>query len=120
MLGADRDSGAVVVGDEVAVGATVQFHVRDAGTAAEDLAGLLAGHSASGGLLCTCNGRGRAMFGDPHHDAAIVQDVIGPLPVAGMFCAGELGPIGGRNVVHGFTASVALFGGAVGGRRPPP
>ena len=60
------------------------------------------------------------MFGDPHHDAAIVQDVIGPLPVAGMFCAGELGPIGGRNVVHGFTASVALFGGAVGGRRPPP
>jgi len=109
VLGADRDSGAVVVGDDVQVGATVQFQVRDAGTAAEDLAGLLAGRSAGGGLLFTCNGRGRAMFGDPHHDAAIVQDVLGPLPVAGMFCAGELGPIGGRNVVHGFTASVALF-----------
>jgi len=120
VLGGDRDSGAVVVGEEVEVGATVQFHVRDAATAAEDLAGLLTGHSASGGLLFTCNGRGRAMFGDPHHDAAIVQDVIGPLPVAGMFCAGELGPIGGRNVVHGFTASVALFGEAVGERRPPP
>jgi len=115
VLGADRDAGAVVVGDEVTVGATVQFHVRDAGTAAEDLAGLLAGRSADGGLLFTCNGRGRAMFGDPHHDAVIVQDVVGPLPVAGMFCAGELGPIGGRNVVHGFTASVALFGRAVGG-----
>ncbi len=116
VLGADRDAGAVVVGDEVAVGATVQFHVRDAGTAAEDLAGLLAGRSADGGLLFTCNGRGRAMFGDPHHDALIVQDVVGPLPVAGMFCAGELGPIGGRNVVHGFTASVALFRRAGGGR----
>jgi small ligand-binding sensory domain FIST len=110
----------VVVGDEAPIGSTVQFHVRDAGTAAEDLAGLLADHSARGGLLFTCNGRGRAMFGDPHHDAAIVQDSIGPLPVAGMFCAGELGPIRGRNVVHGFTASVALFGGAVGGRRSPP
>jgi small ligand-binding sensory domain FIST len=120
VLGADRDAGAVVVGDEVPVGATVQFHVRDAGTAGEDLAGLLAGHTAAGGLLFTCNGRGRAMFGDPHHDAAIVQDAIGPLPLAGMFCAGELGPIGGRNAVHGFTASVALFEGAVGGRRPPP
>jgi small ligand-binding sensory domain FIST len=50
------------------------------------------------------------MFGDSHHDAAALQDAIGPLPVAGMFCAGELGPVGARNVVHGFTASVALFG----------
>jgi len=120
VLGADRETGAVVVGDEVDVGATVQFHVRDASTAAEDLAGLLAGRSADGGLLFTCNGRGRAMFGDPHHDAAIVQDTIGPLPIAGMFCAGELGPVGGRNVVHGFTASLALFGGAVDGGDPSP
>jgi len=120
VLGADRETRAVVVGDEVPVGATVQFQVRDAGTAAEDLGGLLSGHHADGALLFTCNGRGRAMFGDPHHDAGIVQDVIGPLPVAGMFCAGEIGPVGGRNVVHGFTASVALFGPPVNERRPPP
>lgn len=119
VMGADRDTRAVVVGDEVAVGSTVQFQVRDADTAAEDLTGLLAGHDADGALLFTCNGRGRAMFGDPHHDAGIVQDVIGPLPVAGMFCAGEIGPIGGRNAVHGFTASVALFGRAASGRHPP-
>jgi small ligand-binding sensory domain FIST len=110
VLGADRETKAVVVGDEVAVGSTVQFQVRDASTAAEDLAGLLSGHQADAALLFTCNGRGRAMFGDPHHDATVVQEAIGPLPVAGMFCAGELGPVGGRNVVHGFTASVALFG----------
>jgi small ligand-binding sensory domain FIST len=29
--------------------------------------------------------------------------------LAGMFCAGELGPVGGRNAVHGFTASIAIF-----------
>ena len=72
-----------MVGDEVPVGATVQFQVRDAGTAAEDLSGLLSDHHADGALLFTCNGRGRAMFGDPHHDAGSVQDVIGPLPVVG-------------------------------------
>ena len=58
------------------------------------------------------------MFGDADHDAAIVQDVVGPLPVAGMFCAGELGPVGGRNVLHGFTASVLLFTER-SGHRPP-
>jgi small ligand-binding sensory domain FIST len=100
----------VAVGDEVPVGATVQFQVRDAATAGEDLVHLLGDQRAQGALLFTCNGRGQAMFGDSHHDAAVLQDAIGPLPVAGMFCAGELGPVGARNVVHGFTASVALFG----------
>jgi small ligand-binding sensory domain FIST len=110
VLGADRSTGAVAVGDEVPVGATVQFQVRDAATAGEDLLHLLADQRAQGALLFTCNGRGQAMFGDSHHDAAALQDAVGPLPVAGMFCAGELGPVGARNVVHGFTASVALFG----------
>ena len=60
--------------------------------------------------MFTCNGRGTFMFGDPHHDARIVSDHLGTAPVAGMFCAGELGPVGRRNALHGFTASVALFG----------
>jgi small ligand-binding sensory domain FIST len=111
VLGADRQAKVVVIGDEVPIGSTVQFQVRDSSTAAEDLSGLLAPHRADAALLFTCNGRGRAMFGSADHDARVVQESIGPLPVAGMFCAGELGPIGGRNAVHGFTASVALFGG---------
>jgi small ligand-binding sensory domain FIST len=109
VLGADRDSQAIAVGDEVPVGATIQFQVRDAETAGEDLIGGLSGHRADAALLFTCNGRGAAMFGDADHDPAILQDAVGPLPVAGMFCAGELGPVGGRNVLHGFTASVLLF-----------
>jgi small ligand-binding sensory domain FIST len=109
VLGADRSTGAIAVGDEVPVGATVQFQVRDASTAGEDLRSLLAGHAGNGALVFTCNGRGTQMFGTADHDAAIVSDQLGTTAIAGMFCAGEIGPIAGRNAVHGFTASVALF-----------
>ena len=91
------------------VGSTVQFQVRDATSADEDLHGLLAGRTATGALVFTCNGRGVQLFGEPHHDAAVVASLLDTRAVGGMFCAGELGPVGGRNQVHGFTASVALF-----------
>jgi small ligand-binding sensory domain FIST len=115
VVGADREKGIVAVGDVVPVGAIVQFHVRDPETAGDDLRELLLGVGGvpAGALLFTCNGRGSSMFGDPDHDAAIVQEVFAdsmPLPVAGFFCAGELGPVAHRNALHGFTASVALFG----------
>ena len=108
LIGADRDAGALAVAGEVPVGATIQFQVRDAATVGEDLTALLAGHEAAGALVFTCNGRGTEMFGDAHHDATIVHDLLGGA-VAGMFCAGEVGPIAGRNALHGFTASMALF-----------
>ena len=103
-------SARVAVGDEVEVGSTVQFQVRDADSADEDLRALLAGASGAGALVFTCNGRGTRLFGEPDHDAERGQRrLVGPRAVAGMFCAGEIGPIGGRNFVHGFTASVLLF-----------
>ncbi len=109
VLGADRKLGAVAVGEVVPIGATVQFQVRDAATAGEDLRTLLAGHDAHGALVFTCNGRGTFMFGSPHHDAEIIEDQLPGARVAGMFCAGEIGPVAGHNALHGFTASVALF-----------
>jgi small ligand-binding sensory domain FIST len=111
VLGGDREAGAVAVGDEIEVGSTIQFQVRDAATASEDLDELLAGRRAGGALVFTCNGRGSRLFGVPDHDAEAVSEALGDVPVAGMFCAGELGPVGSRNFAHGFTASVALFGG---------
>jgi small ligand-binding sensory domain FIST len=110
LVGADRETGALAVGDRVAVGQTVQFHVRDADAADEDLRELLAHADASAALLFTCNGRGRHLFGTPDHDAGLVEKMLGPIPLAGCFCAGEIGPVGGRNFLHGFTASLALFG----------
>ena len=108
VLGADQTNGAIAVNDLVPVGATVQFHVRDAASADEDLRQLLAGRRADGALLFTCNGRGLHLFGAPDHDAGVLDEQVG-VPAAGIFAAGEFGPVGGRNFVHGFTASIALF-----------
>ena len=110
VLGLERQSRALAVGDSVETGKTVQFQVRDAASARQDLSGLMAGRSAEGALLFTCNGRGRRLFEVADHDASVVAGAIAPAPVAGMFCAGEIGPVGPRSHLHGFTASVALFG----------
>jgi len=112
VVGADPEMGVLAIGDAVRTGQTMQFHVRDAESAHDDLAALLAardGMTPAGALLFTCNGRGTRLFGAPHHDAACLRDVLGPLPSAGFFAQGEFGPIGRRNCIHGFTASIALF-----------
>lgn len=120
VLGADRERGALLVPDEVAVGQTVRFHVRDAEAADRDLRDLLArslgDRSVLGGLLFSCNGRGAAFFADSlgsaAHDAAVTREVLGGPAVAGFFAGGELGPLGGRNYLHTFTASLLAFGGS--------
>jgi small ligand-binding sensory domain FIST len=109
VMGADPSSGTLAIGDELEVGATVQFQVRDAASADDDLRALLSGQDADGALVFTCNGRGARLFGEPDHDASVVSELTGTAALGGMFCAGELGPVGGRTFLHGFTASMALF-----------
>jgi len=125
VVGADPESGAMVVGDEIQVGRTVQFHVRDADSADQDLrraldreSAALGGRRPAGALLFTCNGRGSRLFSEPDHDAGLIAKMLGEIPVAGFFCAGELGPVGRRNFLHTFTASIALFPDAA--RQAPP
>jgi small ligand-binding sensory domain FIST len=115
VIGVDPDSGAMAVGDRVEVGETIRFHLRDAATADEELRSLLqesmsdlAGRPA-GALLFTCNGRGTRLFPDADHDAKIVSRALDGAALAGFFCAGEFGPVGGRNFLHGLTASLAIF-----------
>ncbi|HET8789064.1 MAG TPA: FIST N-terminal domain-containing protein [Actinomycetes bacterium] len=112
LLGADPETGSIAVGDSVEVGQTLQFHVRDAAAADEDLELLLTPVSRwrpRGVLLFSCNGRGRHFFGEPDHDAARVAAATDAAPMAGFFAQGEMGPIGGRNFLHTFTASMAVF-----------
>jgi small ligand-binding sensory domain FIST len=112
LLGADPETGSIAVADSVEVGQTLQFHVRDAASAHEDLELLLApvaGWQPRGVLLFSCNGRGRQFFGEPDHDAVRVAAATGEAPMAGFFAQGELGPVGGRNFLHTFTASMAVF-----------
>jgi small ligand-binding sensory domain FIST len=116
LIGADPRTGSIAVGAMPRTGQTVQFQRRDAAAATEDMNELLTrakrhlgGATVYGGCLCSCNGRGRGLFGEPDHDARMVQQRLGPLGLAGFFCNGEIGPIGQKNFLHGFTASLALF-----------
>jgi small ligand-binding sensory domain FIST len=117
ILDIDQESGSVTVGEHVRVGQVVRLHVRDGQSADADLRRVLdreqsaLGAPPAGALVFTCNGRGRGMFGIPDHDAVALDDAFAGAPAAGFFCAGEIGPVGPRNFLHGFTATVAVFPG---------
>jgi small ligand-binding sensory domain FIST len=116
LLGVDPNSGIIAVGALPRAGQTMQFQRRDATAANEDMMAML-NHAHDqlkeieilGGCLCSCNGRGSSLFGYPHHDAGMVQRRLGPFGLAGFFCNGEIGPVGTKNFLHGYTASLALF-----------
>lgn len=116
LIGSDPQSGALAVGDWIRTGQTVQFQIRDGDTADEDWQQLLAREKqaaldspARGALLFSCQGRGEGMYGKPHHDITLLQRTLGPLPVAGFFCSGEIGPVGQRAFIHGFTSVAGFF-----------
>lgn len=110
LMGADAQTGAIAIGANVEVGTTLQFHVRDASTATDDLIEMMSLADAQAALAFTCNGRGEHLFGRPGHDAELIHELSGSRATAGMFCAGEFGPIRAENHLHGFTASTLLFG----------
>ena len=116
IIGIDPNLGAIAVAEPVQVGQTLQFHLRDATTSRQELRRLLQqiGQSPkvfppAGCLLFNCTGRGRSLYGIAHHDVKTIQTVSGKLPIGGFFCNGEIGPIGGTNFLHGYTASLGLF-----------
>jgi small ligand-binding sensory domain FIST len=116
LLGVDRERGAVAINAMPREGQTVQFQVRDPEAADDELSVLLrrardelGGREPVGALLCACNGRGVGLFGEPHHDAQKLGELMNNVPVAGFFCNGEIGPVGKENYLHGFTASIALI-----------
>ncbi|MDQ3653797.1 MAG: FIST C-terminal domain-containing protein [Chloroflexota bacterium] len=116
ILGIDPKRGSVAIGGVPRLGQTVQFHLRDAGTADADLVRMMhevdsSGEPGSivGAVVCTCDGRGEALFGAPNHDSAVIRAALPHVPAAGAFCIGEIGPLGDRTVLHGFTATLGLL-----------
>ena len=116
LIGGDPNSGILAVGALPRAGQTMQFQRRDAAAASEDMSELLArakrslgGATIYGGCLCSCNGRGKNLFGVPNHDAGLIQKQLGPFGLSGFFCNGEIGPVGEKSFLHGFTAALALF-----------
>ena len=117
IMGFDEQTGAIAINARPRIGQTIQFQFRDATAADEDLVTQLAAYKTSiepdqvvlGALLFACNGRGRSLFRSPNHDAQALTDALGPVPTAGLFCNGEIGPVGGEAFLHGFTASIAFL-----------
>jgi small ligand-binding sensory domain FIST len=115
LMSVDEQERTITIGERVRIGQTVRLHVRDAASADVDLRSALERAArelpspAAGALMFTCNGRGSHMFGSAGHDADALARQIGPAPAAGFFCAGEIGPVGERSFVHGFSTSIALF-----------
>ena len=97
-------------------GQTVQFHLRDSQTSAQDLDAMLekyvSGHKPqedSGALLFQCLGRGAFLYGRADHDTDMFREKVGTLPLTGFFCNGEIGPVGGSTFLHGYTSSFGIF-----------
>jgi small ligand-binding sensory domain FIST len=117
IVGVDPEIGAIAIAEPVEVGQTLQFQLRDPAASRQELRRRLhqqldvsaSAIPAAGGLLFNCSGRGKALYGSPHQDVRTIHMVSGKLPVGGFFCSGEIGPIGGRAFVHGYTASLGLF-----------
>ena len=116
VIGVDEAAGSLTVGGMPRVGQTVQFHVRDGDSATIDLMQSLTDIQATlgnreplGGILFDCVSRGAAMFGEPHHDVALIRAALGDLPLMGGFVGGEIGPAGRRNGMHAFTATLAIL-----------
>jgi small ligand-binding sensory domain FIST len=116
LISADIGSRALAVGALPRAGQTMQFQRRDAAAATEDMNELLArakkklgGATIYGGCLCCCNGRGKNLFKQPNHDTELIQQQLGPFGLAGFFGNGEIGPVGEKNFLHSYTASLALF-----------
>lgn len=112
LVGVDPKVGAIAIADRIRPGQRIQFHLRDADTAREDLSTLLqdyqsshdSGPSPAGALLFACNGRGEGLFEEPNCDTHQFSDRIGPIPLGGFFCSGEIGPVGNTTFLHGFTS----------------
>jgi small ligand-binding sensory domain FIST len=112
LLGIDPESGAVAVGAPLQTGQIVQFHLRDAATAAGELAAMLGNYDNAepeGALLFACVGRGRLLYGAENHDTRAFRKVFGDVALGGFFCNGEIGPVHRRTFLHGYTSAFALF-----------
>lgn len=122
IIGLDQNRGIMAIGAPLRVGQVVQFHLRDAATSHDDLQLMLTNSQSAklkttapgnpavaGAMLFSCLGRGRRLYGEADHDSSLFKSLVGDIPVGGFFCNGEIGPIGGKTYLHGYTSSIAVF-----------
>jgi small ligand-binding sensory domain FIST len=120
LLGFDPQRGALAIGDRIRSGQRIQFHLRDASASAEDLEALLQQYQAIGendtqqskpfgALMFTCLGRGIGLYDEANFDSGIFSEYLPRTPIAGLFCNGEIGPVGGSTFLHGYTSVFGIL-----------
>jgi small ligand-binding sensory domain FIST len=116
VMGMDERTGVLAIGEMLKEGQLVQFHLRDAQTSAEDLTAVLERYAGEnrenqvhGALLFSCLGRGKYLYGRADHDSEVFREKLGPVPLGGFFCNGEIGPVSGTTFLHGYTSSFGIF-----------
>lgn len=121
LVGADEETGALAIGAALRPMTVAQFVLRDAHSAEQELRSMLERHRRAtagrpaGALLFSCVGRGAGLFGHPDHDTSLFEEQLGPAPLGGFFCNGEIGPVGGTTFLHGYTSAFAMFREEQGG-----
>lgn len=111
LTGIDPERGLIAVGHSVEPGDRLFFVRRDGAAAKRDLETMLAGTKArlerpKAGLYFSCLARGPHMFGPGSAERAILRETLGDIPVAGIFCNGEIS----NARLYGYTGVLVLFG----------
>ena len=118
LVGVDPKYGAIAVGDRIRTGQRIRFHLRDAKASADDLETLLTNYcndttnstsTIVGALIFSCLGRGEGLYGKPNFDSQLFLDYVNDIDLAGFFCNGEIGPVGGSTSLHGYTSVFGIF-----------
>ena len=117
IIGADSSSGSMALAGLPRVGQTLQFQLRDPGSADEAwgracrrLKDRLPSPSVAA-LLFPCLGRGHGFFGRSGHDSGVLTGELGAMPMAGAFVNGELALTGDRMHAHTFSVAAAVLRG---------
>jgi small ligand-binding sensory domain FIST len=112
LMGVDKDNRLVAVGEILDAHQQIQFCLRDPDTARadlvrmlEDLKSRIEGRPIRGGLYFSCLGRGRHQFGPNSAEMQIIEDVLGPVPLAGFYANGEIY----HSRLYGYTGVMLLF-----------
>lgn len=114
LIGVDPRNGAVAVAERIRIGQKVQFQVRDGASSRQEARQLLTRQAARGlqplaGLLFACLGRGQGLHQRDDGDVSLCRESFADLPIAGVFCNGEIAPLAGITQLHGYTAAWAFL-----------
>jgi FIST C domain/FIST N domain len=112
LLGIDATNGAIALGTALRRGDRLMFVKRDADAARVDLNRMLddlrtrtQGRPVRGALYHACVARGANLFGPGSAELGMIEEALGPVPLAGFFADGEIF----HNRLYAYAGVLTLF-----------